>query len=282
MSYFGNHISLTLVLIFSVLCGFSQPYFEPVSLSGSYFPKGERQRFHGEKSFYFNLSVPVKLAPGRLLVVSPLQEYRNSYEAEGKWFPDLYSTAVPVSFLSYFNDSNWVFNATVIIRNNRTDPKFGHDSWQTGGAVINTISLREGLKIKFGLYYNREFFSDFFVPLAGLEWRISKRMQLFGTLPNNMKLEYRATEKIYTGAVFRSITNSYRNLLNEGGYYKLTDNQAGVYADAELYKKLVFTLEAGHTLFKTTKGRIPGSYYERKSDSFYIRAALAYRIRFDS
>ena len=275
-------LAIIIGLIINSLTSFCQPFFEPASLSGSYFPKGERQRFHGEKSFMLNLSVPLKLAPGRLLVLSPFQEYRNSYEADGKWYPDLYSTAIPVSFVSYFNDSNWVFNLTVINRWNRTEPEFGRDSWQLGGAVINTFRLREGLKIKFGLYYNREFFSDFFVPLAGLEWKISKRLQLFGTLPNNMKMEYRATEKIYAGAVFRSITNSYRNLQSEGGYFKLTDNQVGLFADASVFDKMVFSLEAGRTFFKTAKGRIPDSFYERKSDSFYVRAGISYRIRFDN
>ena len=144
--------------------------------------------------------------------------------------------------------------------------------------LINRGIVKKDLQ----LYYNREFFSDFFVPLAGLEWKISDRLQLFGTLPNVMKLEFAAGKNLHAGAVFRSITNSYTYYGPEGGYYKLTDNQAGLFVDAGLYKKLIFTLEAGHTLFKTTKGRIPGAFYERKSDSPYIRAGLAYRIRFDS
>ena len=81
--------------------------------------------------------------------------------------------------------------------------------------------------------------------------------------------------------MFRSITNSYRNLSDEGGYYKLTDNQAGLFADANVFDKLVFTVEAGRTFFKATKSRVADAFYERSTDSFYLKAGLSYRIRFD-
>ncbi len=270
------------ILIFSALNAFGQPYFEPVSISGSYFPKGESQPLHGEKVFNLNFSVPVRLTQGLLLVLSPFQEYRGSYQAENLRFPDLFSTAIPVSLLNYLNDSNWVVNITVINRWNQTEWEFKSGAWQIGGAVINTVKVHENLKLKFGLYYNREFFSDFFVPLGGIDWKISERMNLFSTLPNHLKLEYQILEDLHAGAVFKSLTNSYKNFGDEEGYYKVTDNQIGLFADAVLTGKIVMTLEAGHTFFKTTKSRIPDSFYERKTDSFYLKAGLSYRIRFTS
>ena len=274
--------SFTCVLIISFLQASGQPYFEPVSISGAYFPKGDPQPAQGEKVFFLNLAVPLKLAEGTLLVFSPFQEYRNSNRAEDVWFPDFLSTAIPVSLLKYLNDSVWLLNVTVINRWNQTETEYQKQTWQFGGAVINTIKVDESLKLKFGIYFNREFFSEFFVPLAGLEWRICENLQLFGTLPNNMKMEYRLNPNLYAGAVFRSITNSYRNLNEQGGYYKHTDNQTGIFADVLLTGKLVMTLEAGHTLLKTTKSRVPDAFYERKTDSFYLRAGFSYRIRFDS
>jgi hypothetical protein len=275
-------INFFFILIFSALNAFGQPYFEPVSISGSYFPKGENQPLHGEKVFNLNFSVPVRLTQGVLLVLSPFQEYRGSYHADNLRFPDLFSTAIPVSLLNYLNDSNWVVNITVINRWNQTEWEFKSGAWQIGGAVINTVKVHENLKLKFGLYYNREFFSDFFVPLGGIDWKISERMNLFSTLPNHLKLEYQILEDIYAGAVFKSLTNSYKNFGDEEGYYKVTDNQIGLFADAVLTGKIVMTLEAGHTFFKTTKSRIPDSFYERKTDSFYLKAGLSYRIRFTS
>lgn len=274
--------SFTCVLIISFLQASGQPYFEPFSISGAYFPKGDPQPAQGEKVFFLKLAVPLKLAEGTLLVFSPFQEYRNSYRAEDVWFPDFLSTSIPVSLLKYLNDSVWLLNITVINRWNQTETGYQKQTWQFGGAVINTIKVDESLKLKFGIYFNREFFSEFFVPLAGLEWRICENLQLFGTLPNNMKMEYRLNPNLYAGAVFRSITNSYRNLNEQGGYYKHTDNQTGIFADVLLTGKLVMTLEAGHTLLKTTKSRVPDAFYERKTDSFYLRAGFSYRIRFDS
>jgi len=270
------------ILIFSALNTFSQPYFEPVSISGSYFPTGESRPLQGEKVFNLNFSVPVRLAQGSLLVFSPFQEYRVSYHAENMGFPDFLSTAIPVSILNYLNDSNWVVNITVINRWNQIEWGFKSGAWQIGGAVINTVKVHENLKLKFGLYYNREFFSDFFVPLGGIDWKISERMNLFSTLPNHLKLEYKILQNLHAGVAFKSLTNSYKNFGNEEGYYKLTDNQIGVFADAVLTGKIVMTLEAGHTFLKTTKSRIPDSFYGRKTDSIYLKAGLSYRIRFTS
>jgi hypothetical protein len=69
------------------------------------------------------------------------------------------------------------------------------DNNQAGGAVLLTYKKHPDLKYKFGLFYNREFFGNFFVPLAGIDWKINNRLQLFGVLPGNLVLERKVSRR---------------------------------------------------------------------------------------
>jgi hypothetical protein len=138
--------------------------------------------------------------------------------------------------------------------------------------------LKSGFKIKFGLYYNREFFSDFYIPLAGVDWKINERTYLFGVLPNCMKLEYRLRKSLYAGLTFKSITNSYR-YRNQQGYFKISDNHLTVFSDFYLPGNFAIALEAGHTLFREVKNRSSFVAENATSDGFLIKAGVYYRIR---
>ena len=52
------------------------------------------------------------------------------------------------------------------------------------------------VSFKFGLYYNKEFFGNYFMPLIGLDWKIDAKNNLFGVLPGYMIFEHRVTSKI--------------------------------------------------------------------------------------
>jgi hypothetical protein len=166
------------------------------------------------------------------------------------------------------------------MRVNSTNLSFENENWQMGGAILNTIRIRQHLKIKLGIYYNREFFSDFFIPLAGVEWRINDRTNLFGTLPNSLKFEYRISKRLYAGLIFKSITNSYREEADHG-YYKIEDNHLGLYADFYLPGKFVFMIEAGNTILREFKNRSNTDYSSFSEDSFLFKTGLYYRIRLD-
>jgi hypothetical protein len=57
-----------------------------------------------------------------------------------------------------------------------------------GGVVLHTHKVSETFSWKAGLYYNHEFFGNFFMPLAGLDWQIKDDLWLYGTLPGNLQL----------------------------------------------------------------------------------------------
>jgi len=87
----------------------------------------------------------------------------------------------------------------------------GNNDFQYGMLLIQNYKWSSTLQLKAGLYYNKEAFGNFFVPLVGLDWKASDRWQLFGILPTNYKIEYAiAKKKWYTGLNFKAFTRSFQ------------------------------------------------------------------------
>ena len=77
------------------------------------------------------------------------------------------------------------------------------------------------------------------MPLAGIDWKINARNNLFGILPGNLTYEHKINEHFYYGANFRAITNSYAK---SNGYWLIDENQLGLHLDTYLTKNLVLNV----------------------------------------
>jgi hypothetical protein len=189
-----------------------------------------------------------------------------------------YSVALPVSLSKSIPNSNWNVLLTAIARmNDSVINKKG--KWQVGGACIVGYKRNEKLTWKLGLYVNNEFFAVFVMPLAGIDWKINERNNLFGVLPGNLTYEHKINKRIYYGANFRAITNSYAKTT---GYWRINENQLGLYLDTYITENFVLNVEAGQSLFRkleTGVKHISRSNAEVK-DNLYVRIGLAYRVRF--
>ncbi len=259
----------------------AQPYFDVGGFTGWHIPGKGAAATPTETYGIAFVSIPVNVSSGSKIVFSPFQENRILNYSDSDLRLKLHSTALPLTFLHSSKDSSWSFTVTFIPRYNSEGFHFKNEFFQAGGAFINVVRINPHLKIRFGLYYNREFFSDYFVPLAGLDWQINPRLQLFGAIPNVMKLEYKMKKYLYGGIAFKSITNSYK-AANGLGYYKLEDNHLSLYADCYLTQHLVFMAEAGHTVLRKFQNRTENTFQNFKKDGLIFKAGIYYRIRFDS
>jgi Domain of unknown function (DUF6268) len=164
------------------------------------------------------------------------------------------------------------------------------EGFQMGGAFLLTRKFRPGFQLKAGMYYNKEFFGNFFLPLVGIDWQINKKMNLFGILPGNLTFEHRVMDRVAWGGAFRTFTNSYRlvegSLTGFDNFIRINDIQLGIYSDVYLTKKIVLNLEAGHTLFREFSSAVEGEKGKDNlnvladKDNFYFKASLQYRLRF--
>jgi hypothetical protein len=255
----------------------AQPYFDIAGLSGWNIISSDEK---DPDEYYGNISlaIPVSLDEKNILAFTPFYE-RRFLEAWSGTQINMHSTTLPVTFLTHNQDTSYSISLTFIARSNSTDFRFNGDVFQVGGAVVNTVRINNKLKLKFGLYYNREFFSDFFIPLAGLEWKINSRTNFFGVFPNLLKFEYRLNKGVYTGVSFKSITNSYRIGSDGNDYYKIEDNHFFLFTDIYLPGKFVLGLEAGHTIFRKFNSRNTTPDYSFSGEGFILKAGFFYRIR---
>ena len=125
------------------------------------------------------------------------------------------------------------------------------DVFQIGVYSLFTVTESEKFRYKFGLYYNREFFGNFFIPLVGIDWKVSDRFTIFGTLPNSMKFSYAvAPSRVNAGLAFRSLTRSFRGE-DVNTFVRYNELQFKTFFDFYITKKNVVFVEGGYFLGKT-------------------------------
>ena len=125
------------------------------------------------------------------------------------------------------------------------------DVFQIGAYSLITVTESEKFRYKFGLYYNREFFGNFFVPLVGVDWKVSDRFSLFGTLPQSFKASYAIVpSRVNAGLAFRSMTRSFRGEDNNT-FVRYNELQFKTFFDFYITKKNVVFVEGGYFLGKT-------------------------------
>jgi hypothetical protein len=125
------------------------------------------------------------------------------------------------------------------------------DAFQIGAYSLITVTESEKFRYKFGLYYNREFFGNFFIPLVGIDWKVSDRFTIYGTLPNSMKFSYAvAPSRVNAGIAFRSLTRSFRGE-DVNTFVRYNELQLKAFFDFYITKKNVVFVEGGYFLGKT-------------------------------
>jgi hypothetical protein len=125
------------------------------------------------------------------------------------------------------------------------------DAFQIGAYSLITVTESEKFRYKFGLYYNREFFGNFFIPLVGIDWKVSDRFTIYGTLPNSMKFSYAvAPSRVNAGIAFRSMTRSFRGE-DVNTFVRYNELQLKAFFDFYITKKNVVFVEGGYFLGKT-------------------------------
>ncbi len=161
----------------------------------------------------------------------------------------LYALSLPIGLQLSSKNKKWKYTGVFI-------PKLSSDfndnlsnDYQFGGIGLLTRVYRDDLQIKLGLYYNREFFGNFFMPLVGADWKINRRWQMYGTLPSNFRAEYKLSSLWACGVGFRSFQRSYRLCnSNQNDFVWIKENQLKLYLEGFLIKNLVFTMDVYRTI----------------------------------
>ncbi len=272
----------------------SQPFVDVVSfnfqsLSTTY--KDNPSWQNKIDNYSLSLFLPKEFKNGNALLFRIGGEKMNStINQDIEYSSNLSNISLAMGFQWVSKDKKW---ATVLVGISKwasdSNNLIGANNWQYGCYFLESYRLNEKLKFKAGLYYNREAFGDFFVPLLGLDWDATNRIKLYGTLPANYKIEYNIVKnKLYAGLNFKTNTVSF-NLSEKTGhnYVRYDDIHLKLFTDFFVYKKILIFVEIGYLLgknplqFKTNDVSLVNPIYAPLKKTLVFNVGVAYRVRFD-
>ena len=274
----------------------AQPFADVVNFSTQTFssPYKDTARWKNKTdSYYLNLFFPKEFKNGNVLLIRINSELMNAtFKPDSSYSSKLAYVSVPLGFQFLSKNKKWK-TVTMVIPKIASDFKgtVNDKDFQLGGIVLENYIVNEKLKIKAGLYYNREAFGDFYMPLVGVDWAATGRINFYGILPTNYKVEFNLVRnKLYTGLNFKSFTRSFRLSQQENyDYVRYNEIQLKLFVDYFIYKKLLLFGEVGYSI-----GKSPLLYkYNTKDEVFYnpiymplkpypaFNVGIAYRIRTD-
>ncbi len=293
---------LAILLSLFFVEGFSQPFVDVLntsfqSLNTTY--KDSSKIKNTSNNYFLNITLPIKLDSQNTVIVRFYGEnlYSTAKIDTTIFSFNLTSALLPIGLQHETKSKKWRYLGLVMpkLSGHLREEKSIQD-FQLGGYGLATYNKSPKLKIKFGLFYNREFFGNFFVPLFGIDWRVSDRFQMYGVLPTSYRLEYALLKKkLYAGLAFKSYTRSYHINLNNGSkdsasvYVRNQELQVKAFVDFYIAKRFVLFGEFGRTInyspklyWSGTKDLVSGfNLYSPIKDNFFFNMGLAYRIRFD-
>jgi hypothetical protein len=228
---------------------YAQPYVDIASFQGM---MNRADDFMGEKPdtdinfFSAQVTYPHVFKDSSVFVISA--GYENWYLKNTTGSLSLHTAFLPLTYVAKFSEKSKMSFTAIPRFNSETNTSVSGETMQYGGAVIYNHKINSSLSLKGGLYYNREFFGNYFLPLIGGEWKASERLYIFGLLPNILIADYRLTDFLHAGFIYKGVTASYRlNEDNASDYFRIQEGQAKLFADFYLTKNLVLNLEAGQT-----------------------------------
>jgi hypothetical protein len=277
----------------------AQPFADILNFNYQTFSANYQDSTHWKNktdNYFLNLFLPKNFKNGNTLLIRLNSELINStISPDSAYSNRLSSVSMPIGMKLVSKNKKW---ETVIL----VIPKIASDfkdviddyDFQYGGIFLEQFVPSEKLKIKLGVYYNREAFGNFFVPLVGVDWRINDRVNLYGILPTNYKVEFNLLKnKLYTGLNFKSFTRSFRlSEKNNYDYVRYDEMQVKLFLDCFVVPKVLLFAELGYSLSRSPWQHKYGT--NNKKEAYYgnpiysplksypvVSVGLAYRVRFD-
>jgi hypothetical protein len=281
-----------LVLLFDQLT--AQPFADIATFSYQTFSspyKDVDSKKNKTDDYVLNFFVPKEFKNGNVLLVRLNSEYIYSSIVPSSGYA-IGSISLPLGFQLVTKDKKWrtVLMAVPKIASDFRD-RIDRTDFQMGGIFLQNYVYSDHLKIKAGLYYNREAFGNFFVPLAGIDWQATSRINFYGILPTNYKVEFNLKKnKLYAGFNFKSLTRSFRLSQNENlDYVRYDEMQLKLFIDYFIYKKILLFGEAGYALgknplqysYNTKEQTTANPIFTPVKNGVVFNIGIAYRMRFD-
>ncbi len=294
----GNLRSHLFLVSFIFLCYakiVSQPFVDILAYNNQNFSSNYKDSSNDPvfiQDNFLNLFLPVKFGKGHVflfrvnsekLVINRGDEIKSSYQ--------LYSLSAPVGLQLASKNAMWKYTGIFITKINSDFKDDLSKDLQYGGIGLITRVVDPDLQIRFGLYYNKEYFGNFFMPLAGIDWKINNKWQMYGTMPSNFRVEYKLSKTWNTGVGFRSFLRSYRlSGIYGNDFVWIRENQLKLYLEGAIYKNFILTFDAfrsiGYRMPRNDFSSVRSNQLEKTGldvfspfkDNFGFTVGIAFRV----
>ena len=243
--------------------------------------------------YFLNFFLPKELKSGHTFLLRLNTEMMNStYSPDSSYSSRLSSVSLPVGMKFLSKNKKWetIVLAVPKIASDFKDAIDGYDV-QYGGIFLEQYVYSPKLKIKAGLYYNREAFGNFYVPLVGVDWKINDRINMYGILPTNYKVEFNIVkDKFYAGLNLKFFTRSFRlSQADQYDYVRYNESQVKLFMDCFVVPKVLVFAEVGYTIgenplqfkYNTKDETSVNPVYTPLKSYPIISVGIAYRVRLD-
>ena len=236
----------------------AQPFIDIISYNNQIFFSEYKDSSHNPvfiQDHFLNLFIPVKFGKGNVILFRINSEKLElNRTAKLNSSSQLFSISAPVGLQLVSKNQKWKCTGIFITKINSDFKDDLSKDLQFGGIGLVTKVINENLQVRLGLYYNKEFFGDFFMPLGGIDWKINNKWQMYGTLPSNFRIEYNIYKSWNTGLGFRSFLRSFRlNNIYSNDFIWIRENQLKIYFEGAIYKNLFITVD----VFRSIAYRMP-------------------------
>jgi hypothetical protein len=282
------------VIIFFFFKGNSQPFIDIANFNYQNFSAASKNNTSIKSTtdiYSLNLLFPKELKNGNALLFrmngESIQSSINSLNTS-----KVSSLSIALGYQWYSENKKWK-SLVIGIPKIASDFKESIDGndWQYGALFIVNYKFNPKLQIKAGLYFNKEAFGNFLVPLIGIDWKASDKLYCYGILPTNYKIEYTIVKKkVYTGLNFKAFTRSFQLSEEQNNdYIRFDEVVLKGFVEYFCFKNILAYSEIGKSF-----GKSPLQYKSNSKDLSYSNAnyspienhivfsfGLAYRIRTD-
>jgi hypothetical protein len=293
---------ILLVLLLQCTTLVAQPYIEIAGLHYGSFNisslyKGKDEWRVKNDWLITGINLPLKIGKRDYLLLSPSYEQKRFHDdvtefdvlslstVQSPVFYEetFYSAGLPITYIHTLNDTSKRIIACYLYHQNWSsllNPGWTTD--QHGGAFIYSNNVSPKFTWKAGLYYNREFYGDYIMPLLGFEWTPNEKLFLWGLLPNNATLDFTNGGPFHIGINYRGVEDSYSEGFND--YFHLTEGEVEFFGSYYLpHTPLAISVEVGQTVareyeynIRTYNGDVTTK--TRPAESLFFRAGIAMRV----
>jgi len=161
---------------------------------------------------------------------------------------EFYAISVPITFQKSFSQKYALLVSAIPTLSSDLKDVSGEDISYSAFAMLK-IHTSKNFSYSVGAGYSRQFFGSILIPVIGIDWQISERLSLSGTLPVSEKLKYQLSDK--------SIIGFSSDFGIGGGSYRLSKKTGSNYLQVQQYKNTLFY---NYQLAKNFSVQISGGY----------------------